>query len=87
MLVIDETTPKIAIPSGYLVCLSTGQHDSYPGFGIFFSKDGKYASWDDLVSMTEYNSTFENIQTLGFKKGSDDYVAAIRFEDGDIIQD
>ena len=87
MLVIDETTPKIAIPDGYLVCLPTGQHDSYPGFGIFFSKDGKYASWDDLVSMTEYNSTFENIQTLGFKKGSDDYVAAIRFEDGDIIQD
>lgn len=87
MFVIDETTPKIAISNGCFVCLPTGQYDDYPGFGIFFSKDGKYASWDDLVSMTEYNSTFENIQTVGFKKGSDDYVAAIRFEDGNIIED
>lgn len=87
MFAIDEATPKIAIPDGYFVCLPTGQYDDYPGFGIFFSKDGKYASWDDLVSMTEYNSTFKNIQTVGFKKGGDDYVAAIRFEDGDIIQE
>ena len=87
MFAIDEATPKIAIPNGYLVCVHTGGIDDYPGFGIFFSKDGKYASWDDLVSMTEYNSTFKNIQTVGFKKGSDDYVAAIRFEDGDICQD
>lgn len=86
VFVIDETTPKIAIPDGYFVCFPTGQRDSCTGFGIF-SKDGKYASWDDLVSMTEYNSTFEIIQTVGFKKGSDDYVVAIRFEDGDIIQD
>lgn len=41
MFVINETTPKIAIPDGYFVCLPTGQYDDYPGFGIFFSKDGK----------------------------------------------
>lgn len=87
MFVIDETTPKIAIPDGYLVCVHTGCTDDYPGFGIFFSTDGKYASWDNLVSMTEYNSTFENIQTVGYQQGQENYVAAIRFEDGDIIQE
>lgn len=65
----------------------TGGIDEYPGFGIFFSKDGKYASWDDLVSITEYNSTFKNIQTVGFRQGQENYVAAIRFEDGNIIEE
>lgn len=87
MILITENDMKVKIPNGYLVCVPTGGADEYPGVGVFFSKDGKYASWDDLVSMTEYNSAFENIQTVGFKKGSDDYVAAIRFEDGDISTD
>lgn len=47
MFVIDETTPKIAIPDGYFVCLPTGATDDYPGLGIFFSKDGK-----QLIGMT-----------------------------------
>lgn len=66
MFVIDETTPKIAIPDGYFVCLPTGATDDYPGLGIFFSKDGK---------------------TVGFQQGQENYVAAIRFEDGNIIEE
>lgn len=53
MFVIDETTPKIAIPDGYFVCLPTGATDDYPGLGIFFSKDGKTVDWNDLISITE----------------------------------
>ena len=87
MFVIDETTPKIAIPDGYFVCLPTGAADDYPGFGVFYSKDGKTADWNDLISITEYNSTFNNIQTVGYRQGQENYVAAIRFEDGDIIQE
>lgn len=85
MFVIDETTPKIAIPDGYFVCLPTGATDDYPGLGIFFSKDGKIVDWNDLISITEYNSVFKNIQTVGFRQGQENYVAAIRFEDGNII--
>ena len=61
--------------------------EDYPSIGIFFSENGVNVDWNNLVLTTEYNSTFEIIQTVGFKKDSDDYVAAIRFEDGDIIQD
>lgn len=61
--------------------------EDYPSIGIFFSENGVNVDRNNLVLTTEYNSTFEIIQTVGFKKGSDDYVAAIRFEDGDIIQD
>lgn len=61
--------------------------EDYPSIGIFFSENGVNVDRNNLVLTTEYNSTFEIIQTVGFKKGSDDYVVAIRFEDGDIIQD
>lgn len=88
MFVIDEATPKIAIPDGYFVCLPTGQHDSYPGFGIFFSKDGKTAEWNNLIAMVEHDTANETIQTTCFKKNDNEsYVATVRFEDGTIIQD
>lgn len=74
MFVIDETTPKIAISDGYFVCLPTGATDDYPGLGIFFSKDGKTVDWNDLISITEYNSVFKNIQTVGFQQGQENYV-------------
>lgn len=66
MFVIDETTPKIAIPDGYFVCLPTGATDDYPGLGIFFSKDGKTADWNDLISITEYNSVLKISKRLAF---------------------
>lgn len=86
MIPIIETDTKIKIPDGYLVCIKTGAADDYPGLGIFYSKDGKTADWDDLISITEYNSTFNNIQTVGYRQEQENYVAAIRFEDGDIIE-
>lgn len=86
MIPVIETDAKIKIPGGYLVCIKTGAADDYPGFGAFYSKDGKTANWDDLISVTEYNSTFDNIQTVGYRQGQENYVAAIRFEDGDIIE-
>lgn len=50
MISITENDMKVKIPNGYLVCVPTGGADEYPGVGVFFSKDGKYVSWDDLVS-------------------------------------
>ena len=85
MIPINEIDMKIKIPSGYLVCRPTGAMDDYPGLGIFFSKNGKTVDWNDLISITEYNSTFKNIQTVGFMQGQENYVAAICFEDGNII--
>lgn len=85
MYELDETDMKVEIPGGYLVCLATGGSDDYPGVGVFFSKDGKTVDWDNLVSITEYNSTFDNIQIIGYQKGEEDYVARIRFEDGEIL--
>lgn len=85
MIPINEIDMKIKIPSGYLVCRPTGEIEDYPGIGIFFSEDGVNVDWNNLVSITEYNSTFKNIQTVGFRQGQENYVAAIRFEDGNII--
>lgn len=87
MIPVIETDAKIKIPGGYLVCFKTGAADDYPGFGIFYSKDGETADWGDLISITEYNSTFNNVQTVGYRQGQENHVAAIRFEDGDIIED
>lgn len=43
MISVIETDAKIKIPGGYLVCFKTGAADDYPGFGIFYSKDGETA--------------------------------------------
>lgn len=78
MFAIDEATLKIAIPDGYFVCLPTGRYDEYPGFGIFFSKDGKTVEWDNLISMVEHDTANEAIQTICFKKNdSESYVATV----------
>lgn len=87
MVPINEIDMKIKIPGGYLVCLTTGKTEDYPGIGIFFSENGVNVDWSNLVSITEYNSKFNNIQTVGYRQGQENYVAAIRFEDGDIIED
>ena len=87
MIPINEIDMKIKIPCGYLVCCPTGKTEDYPGIGIFFSEDGVNIDWNNLVSITEYNSTFGNIQTVGYKKNDENYVASVRFEDGDICQD
>lgn len=87
MIPINEIDIKIKIPGGYLVRRPTGETEDYPGIGIFFSEDGVNVNWNNLVSITEYNSTFNNIQTVGYKKNDENYVALVRFEDGDICQD
>lgn len=88
MVHIIETDMKVKIPgAGTLYAFQLVKTEDYPSIGIFFSENGVNVDRNNLVLTTEYNSTFEIIQTVGFKKDSDDYVAAIRFEDGDIIQD
>ena len=44
MIPVIETDAKIKIPGGYLVCIKTGAADDYPGFGVFYSKDGETGS-------------------------------------------
>lgn len=70
-----------------ILCVYQLEPGRLSGLGIFFSKDGKTVDWNDLISITEYNSVFKNIQTVGFQQGQENYVAAIRFEDGNIIEE
>lgn len=84
MFNIDCRDFKVKIPNGYLVAVESADKENYPGIFIFFSKDGKEFSFDDLITIVEHNDSSETIQVDLYKKGQDDCVCTFGYESGEI---
>lgn len=81
---IDPSTLKIEIPGGYLVC-EPHRESNFPGVWIYFSADGKQFSWDDLITVVEFNPSDNWIQTGMYTKGQEDCFANFCYDTGRMI--
>ena len=81
MFNVDKHDFKIKIHNGWLVATESADKECYPGILIFYSKDGKMFSWDDLITVVEQNAENEKIHTGLFKKGRD-CCCIFDYEDG-----
>lgn len=85
MFNVDKHYFKIKIHNGWLVVMESTDKECYPGMLIFYSKDGKIFSWDDLITVVEQNAENDKIQTDLYKKGCD-CCYIFDYEDGELME-
>jgi hypothetical protein len=75
---------KVKVPNGYLVAVESADKECYPGIFIFFSKDGKEFSFDDLITIVEHNDCTGTIRVDLYQKGQDDCSYTFDYENGEL---
>lgn len=86
MINVNEHDFKIKIHNGWLIATGSADKECYPGMLIFYSKDGKTFSWNDLIMVIEQDAVNDKIQTDLYKKGREDCCYVFDYEDGELIE-
>jgi hypothetical protein len=84
MFNVDEHDFKIKIHNGWLVATESADKEDYPGMLIYYSKDGKTFSLDDLIAVVEQNAEDDKIQIDLYNKCREDYSYVFDYKDGEL---